>query len=192
MLGSSLNLVRRLSPRFRRWGSCVLAGLLSVGSGTTATSTRNQTLSAAISPNGKLSVPGSVALISAGGPTFPAFTGTLIVSYRARTTPGGSGAITLQITSDFSPAGGPSGSGGDLTYTCTGASLGTNCSGVQAAGTLSATPLVTIPASACTGGGGVCSVADPNTAQANFVLANYPAFQTGTYSAVLTFVISAT
>jgi hypothetical protein len=50
---------------------------------------------------------------------------------------------------------------------------------------------VTIPSSACTGGGGACSAADPNTATVGFSLLNDPNYQTGNYTAVVTFTISA-
>ena len=54
------------------------------------------------------------------------------------------------------------------------------------------TLVVVIPGQACTGGGGACSSADPNSVSINFVLSNDPGYQTGTYSAQLTFTISAT
>ena len=79
-----------------------------------ANKTATQTLSASISAIGKLSVPAS-ATLTGGGPTFPSFTASVTVSYRIRTTPSGSGSITGQVTSNFSPAGGPSAAAGDLT-----------------------------------------------------------------------------
>ena len=157
-----------------------------------ATATATQSIQGEIDPAGKLSVPATLTLTSAGGPTFPSFTGSATVSYRARTTPTGSGAITAQVTSNFSPTGGPSASAGDLTYTCSGSTLGTNCSGTQTASTASATPVLTIPSSACTGGGGSCSASDPNTMQVNFTLTNRVTYKTGTFSAQVTFSISAT
>jgi len=51
--------------------------------------------------------------------------------------------------------------------------------------------VLTVGAGVCTGGGGSCSTNDPNTVQTSFTLADNPAYGTGTYSAVLTFTISA-
>ena len=156
-----------------------------------ASSSTTQTLSAQINAIGKVSVPASLALTSAGT-TFVAYSGNLIVSYRARTTAAtGSGSLTMRATADFSPAGGPSIAGGQLTYTCSAASLGVACSGTQTASTASQTSVVTLGASLCTGGGGSCSAANPNTVQSTFTLSNNPAYKTGTYSATLTFTISA-
>jgi len=155
------------------------------------TGTTTQTLSAQINAIGKVSVPGSLILTSAGT-TFVAYSGNLNVSYMVRTTQTtGSGSLTLRATADFSPAGGPSISGGQLTYTCSAASLGAACSGTQTTSTASQTNVVTLGASFCTGGGGSCSSASPNTVQSTFTLSNNPAFKTGTYSATLTFTISA-
>lgn len=158
---------------------------------TSGTGTTTQTLSAQLFPIGKLAVPIGLPLASSGT-TFVAFSGALAVSYRVRTTPAGAGAITVQATSDFSPAGGPSVSAGDLTYTCSGASLGASCSGSQTVSAAVQTPVLTIPAGVCTGGGGACSASDPNSVQVNFVLTNDPGFSTGTYTAQLIFTISAT
>ena len=155
-----------------------------------ATGTTTQTLSAEIDAIGKVSVPASVTVTNAGT-TFVAYSGNLTVSYRARTTAStGSGSLTLQATADFSPAGGPSIAGGQLTYTCSAATLGAACSGTQTASTSSQTSVVTMGAGLCTGGGGSCSSVNPNTVQNTFTLSDNPAFKTGTYSATLTFTIS--
>jgi hypothetical protein len=115
------------------------------------------------------------------------------VSYQVRTTPGGSGGkITLQVTNDFSPTGGPTAASGALTYVCGGANLGTACSGTQTASTTTSTPVLTVPASACTGGGGACSSQNPNSMNLTFTLTDNPVYPTGTYSANITFTISAT
>jgi hypothetical protein len=156
-----------------------------------ATGTTTQTLSAQIDAIGKLSVPASLNVTTAGT-TFVAYSGALSVSYRARTTAAtGSGSLTLKATADFSPAGGPSISSGQLTYTCSAATLGAACSGTQTASTAAQTSVVTLGAGLCTGGGGSCSSVNPNTVQTTFTLSNNPAFKTGTYSATLTFTISA-
>jgi hypothetical protein len=155
------------------------------------TATATQTLTASLSPIGKVSVLASLSLTHAGT-TFVAFTGSIPVSFRARTNPGGSGAITVQATSDFSPSGGPSVASSVLTYTCSGATLGTACSGTKTVSTSTQTSVLTIPASACTGGGGACSASDPNSVSVNLTLTDDPSYSTGSYSALLTFTISAT
>jgi hypothetical protein len=138
-----------------------------------------------------LQVGANLALVGSGT-LFTAFSASMSASYRIRTTPSGSGSMTVRATSDFSPAGGPAISTGVLTYTCSGATLGTACSGQQTVST-GATPVVTVPAARCTGGGApYCSSSNPNSVSLNFVLVNDPQYQTGSYSAILTFTISAT
>jgi hypothetical protein len=68
--------------------------------------------------------------------------------------------------------------------------LGTACSGTQTLSTTSTTPVVTFPASACTGAG--CPGTSPQSVQVHFTLVNSTQYKTGTYSAGLTFTISAT
>jgi hypothetical protein len=162
-----------------------------------ATLTTTQTLKAVISPLGGLfSFPNSVTLTKTGT-TFTNFTGSLTIQYDARTTQStGGGSITVKATSDFTPTGGPSiasppSTGDALTYACSGASLGTNCSGTQTVSTTTSTNVVTLSASECTGGGGSCSSASPNTVTLNFTLTDDPVYKTGSYSATLTFTISA-
>ena len=156
-----------------------------------ATNSTTQTLSASVAANGKLSVPASLTLSTVGS-TFVAYSGSLTVSYLVRTTAStGNGSITMTASADFGPAGGPSISGGQLTYLCSGANLGTACSGPLTVSTSSQTNVVTIGAGVCTGGGAPCSASNPNSVQTTFTLSNNPAYKTGTYSATLTFTISA-
>jgi hypothetical protein len=162
-----------------------------------ATLTTTQTLTAIIDPEGGLfSFPNSVTL-SKTGATFANFTGNLTIQYRERTTQStGGGSITVEATADFTPTNGPSiasppSTGDALTYTCSGATLGTNCSGTQTVSTTTATNVVTFSASECTGGGGSCSSSSPNTVTVNFTLTDDPKYYTGSYSATLRFTISA-
>lgn len=154
-----------------------------------------QTVTIQVSPLGNLSsVPASVTLAQ---PTIPftSFTKTITISYQARTTPSGGGAITMQVTTDFSAAGsgGPSVANGDLTYTCGAADLGTSCgSSPITASTTTQTNVVQIPSSACTGGGTPCSSTNTNSVTMNLSLADTPALTSGTYTAALTFTISST
>jgi hypothetical protein len=156
-----------------------------------ATSTATQSLSASLSAIGKVSVPSSLSLTHVGT-TFAGYSAALSVSYRVRTSPSGGGSITVQAGSDFTPAGGPLLSSGNLTYTCSGSTLGTGCSGTQTVSTTTATPVLTIPASACTGGGGSCSGSNPNSVSVNLSLTDNTSYATGAYSTQVTFTISAT
>lgn len=156
---------------------------------TSATTT--QTLSAQISALGTVSLPGSVSLFASGA-AFSSFTGTLLISNRVRTTSAGSAAITVTASAEFSPAGGPTIASGALSYSCSGATIGTACSGSQTVSTSLQTPVLSIGSSSCTGGGGACSAVDPNTVSLSLTLTNSPDYQTGSYSGQLTFVISAT
>jgi hypothetical protein len=156
-----------------------------------STGTGNQTLSAIIDPIGSITAPASASLTS-GATTFKPFTGNVTVNYQARTSPSGGGTVTLSVSSDFTPTGGPSAAAGALAYTCSGATLGTACSGSQTASTTAQTPVLTLPASACTGGGGACSSQNPNSVNLSFTLTDNPAYATGSYSAQVTFTISAT
>jgi len=137
--------------------------------------------------------------LSKAGTLFGSYTGTVTVQYRARTTAAtGTGSITVKMTTDFTPTGGPSvatppTAGDALTYTCTGATLGSNCAGTQTVSTGVGTNVVTaIPAASCTGGGSPCTTADPNTVNLKFSLTDDPKYKTGSYSATLTFTISVT
>jgi hypothetical protein len=154
-----------------------------------ASVTLTQSVSAQIAPVAKLAVPSAVPLLPSGA-AFQPFSGTLTLNYRVRTTGSGNGMITLQVTSDFSPDGGPSAASGALTYVCTGGTLGTPCTGRQTANTISQSPVVTLPPAACTGEGAACSGRNPNSIQVNFSLANDSGIGTGNYSAQITFVIS--
>lgn len=167
----------------------VAVGVLVTLAAQAATSTTTQSISIQISPYSKLSVPGTLTLVM-GGTAFQTFSGTSTVSYKARTAPGGSGTVTVQATSDFSPSGGPSVTAGAITYTCGAAGLGTQCSGSQTLSTSSQTTVVTLPASACTGGGGSCSASNPNTVSVTFTSADTPSLKTGSYTAQFTFTIS--
>lgn len=188
MLLRTASTIRRLRGP---WLPRLFVGALAIGHGIGGTGSVNQTLRATLPPIAKVSVPASLNL-TAGATRFAPFSGTLAVSYRARTTPGGSGTITVRVTSDFIPTGGPSAAAAALSYTCGSASLGTPCSGTQTASTTVQTPVLTLPASACTGGGGACSASDPASVNLNLTLTDNPGYATGSYSAQLTFTISAT
>jgi hypothetical protein len=182
----------------------LVAGLIVVGLAPmkvhAQTTLGTQTLNLITQPDGLLyGFPTSVTL-SKVGTVFNKFTGTVTIQYRARTTAStGTGSITVKASADFVCASGgpciatPPTAGDSLTYTCTSATVGSNCSGTQTVSTTAATNVVTaIPAGTCTGGGSPCTTADPNTVILNFSLTDDPKYKTGSYSAILTFTISAT
>ena len=158
-----------------------------------------QTLNLTLNPAGLLyGFPSSVTL-SKAGTIFSSYTGSLTIQYKVRTSSSGTGSVTVQATTDFPCASGgpciatPPSAGDALTYTCSGATLGSNCSATQTVSTSTATSVVaSIPTLSCTGGGSPCSSANPNTVTVNFTLTDDPKYKTGTYTATLTFTISAT
>jgi hypothetical protein len=129
-------------------------------------------------------------LTSAG--SFANYTGATNYTYKIRTSKvGGTGNVTLQITADFSPAGGPSvatppSAGDALNYTCTTVAPATACAGSQTAATGSATGVATFGADAkSTAAGNSGNTVD-------WALTNDPQYATGSYQATATFTISAT
>jgi hypothetical protein len=112
------------------------------------------------------------------------------IQFKVRNTQSsGAGSITVKAT-EFTPTTGPKIASGSMTYSCSAPSVGAACSGTQTLSTTSTTPVVTFPASACTGAG--CPGTSPQSVQVLFTLANSTQYKTGTYSAGLTFTISAT
>ena len=155
-----------------------------------ATAVATQSLNATVNPAWAMSVQASAGLTH-GQQAFQPYQANVPLNYQVRTTPTGGGKITLQVTNDFAPAGGPSVSNGVLTYTCGSATLGSPCSGTQTASTAAQTLVVNLPSSACTGGGGACTAQDPNSVTLTFSLTDDPVYATGSYSAHITFTISA-
>jgi hypothetical protein len=153
-----------------------------------ATGTTN--LSVTVGPEAGLQVTTSTTTLTAAGTVFNPYSGTTNLSYKIRTTQStGSGSVTLKVTSDFS-AGGPSVTtppsvGDALTYTCTAAAPGTPCSGSQTASVSSATSVATFGAGASSSNAG-------NAASTIWSLTNDPVYKTGSYSATVTYTISAT
>ena len=150
----------------------------------------SQSLSTQVSAYGEVSVNASFPLYTSGT-AFQAYTGSVTVNYKARTSTGGGGSLTVRAGSDFSPSNGPTVASGLTALTCSGATLGTGCSGSQTLSLSVDRPVVTLPAGACTGGGGACSNSDPNLVTLNFSLGNRPQYKTGNYTASLIFTVSA-
>lgn len=122
--------------------------------------------------------------------TFAPYTATTPFTYYIRTSAsGGSGTITLKITSDFSPSGGPSvasppNTGDALTYANTISAPGTAAGG-QTAATTGGTPVASFGAAAYSAIAG-------NTGSVAWSLTNDPKYASGSYAATATFTISAT
>jgi len=200
-------IVLRLWAMICRWKTCaallravvalLLLPIFSQAQVLSPSAVTTQTLQANIVPLGGLFTVTSALPLTKTSATFNGFTGAMTLSYRARTSQfTGQATITVKATADFAPAGGPSianppSAGDKFTYTCGGATLGTSCSGTQTVSTTSATNVVSIGASACTGGGAPCSTANPNSANVTFTLTNDTKYKTGSYSATLTWTISA-
>jgi len=148
------------------------------------------TLSVAVGPEASLTVTtGTTSLATSSGTFADAFTGSTSLTYLIRTTKTtGSGTITVKISTDFSPTGGPSvgtppSTGDALTYTCTVSTPGTPCSG-----SLTAAATAT---SVGTFGAGASSAKAGNSASLAWSLTDDPVYATGTYTATATFAISA-
>jgi hypothetical protein len=187
-----------LATRQMRMGLVLLVFLLAPVGMRAVTATVTQTLQVTIAPQGAFTTTAYNMPLTKTGTLFnSSFAGVLNLLYRARTgTSITTAGITVKASTEFSPAGGPSiasppTAGDALTYTCSGAALGTPCAGTQTVGTTTATRVVTFPASACTGGGLPCSSADPNGVTLNFTLTDDPKYKSGSYNATLQFTISA-
>jgi hypothetical protein len=154
--------------------------------GTTGTTT----MSVAVAAEGGLTVNTTTTTFTESGANFSPYTGTTSLTYYIRTTPtSGSGSIVLKVTTDFSPSGGPSvgtppTSGDALKYTCTVSSPGTACSGSQTSSTSSTTSVGTFGADAHSTFAG-------NSASVAWTLTNDPVYKVATYTATVTFTISA-
>jgi len=166
--------------------ACAMLALAGLALGQTST------LTVAVNPEAALSITAATTPLATTGTNFGTpFTGTTTMNYLIRTSAkSGTGTITLQITSDFSGAGGPSvgtppTAGDALAYTCAVSAPGTPCSGTQTAATKAATAVGSFGAGASTAKAG-------NAASVGWSLTDDPAYATGTYAATATFTISAT
>lgn len=153
--------------------------------------TGTSTLSVTVGPEAAIAVNTSTTNFTEGsGGSFADFSANTAFTYWIRTSSAGSGgSITVKITSDFSPAGGPSvaspASGDAMTYTCTVQSPGTACSGAQTASTSSATAVAGFGQSANS------AKAGNSTNSVTWDLPNDPTYAANSYSATATFTISA-
>ena len=150
--------------------------------GQTVTATGTTSLSATVSAEASLAV-GDTPAFTPGSTSFGNFTGSTTLTYKIRTTKtGGSGSITALVTGDFGAGpSAPSVAGGALKFTCT-SDLGTPCSGSPTASTSTATEVVHFDAN---------THGNDKHATVYWVLLNDPQYETGRYSATVTFTISA-
>jgi len=166
----------------------VLLITASVGLAQSATGTSSVTVT--VGAEASLTVSSPTAL-TAVGTVFNNYTGTTTVTYLVRTTKvGGSGSISLEVTTDFSPAGGPSvatppTAGDALKYTCTAAAPATGCTGTQTASTTVTSPVATFGTDAH------ATSSPASTATTSWTLTNDPVYKTGSYAATVTYTISA-
>ena len=140
---------------------------------------------------------GTTTLTNTG--LFTNYTGTTNLTYYIRTTQTtGGGTLQLEVTTDFGGAGCSGGpcvgtpptAGDALGYTCTVAAPGNGgtvnaCSGTVNASTTAQTNVGTFLA-------GSSSLKAGNTASVAWALTDDPKYKTGTYTATVTFTISAT
>ena len=156
---------------------------LGAGTGTTS-------VSVAVAAEAALTAITGTSTLTSSGTNFSTYTGTTSLTYFIRTTPtSGSGSIVLKVTTDFAPTGGPSvaspPTGTDaLTYNCTVSSPGTACTGPLTAKTTATTSVATFGADAHSAFAG-------NSASVSWSLTNDPVYKVGTYTATVTFTISA-
>ena len=178
----------------KRSGRTILIAVVLGVSGAYAQSfntTGTTSMSVTVGAEASLAVNTATTTLTTSGGIFAAFTGSTSLTYKIRTTQStGTGSITLKVTTDFSPANGPSvatpPNGSDtLTYTCTAAAPGTACSGTQTSSTTSQTSVTTF-------GAGANSALAGNSASVSWTLANDPQYKTGSYTATVTFTVSAT
>jgi hypothetical protein len=142
-----------------------------------------------VGPEAALSVSATTPLTT-GTTLFDDYTGTTLFSYKIRTTRvGGSGSITAQVTTDFSTGSGPSvaappSAGDALQYVATLAGPATAASGTLTASTTATTGVGTFSANARSAKAG-------NSGSLVWSLTNDPRYETGEYTATVTFSISA-
>jgi hypothetical protein len=150
----------------------------------------NTSLTVTVGPEAALTINNATTNLTSTGTNFSSYSGTTGFTYFIRTTQtGGTGSIQLQITSDFSPANGPSvasppTSTDKLAYNSTVSTPGTAASAGQTASTSATTPVATFGANARSAYAG-------NSGSVVWALTNDPLYYTGSYAATATFTISA-
>lgn len=158
------------------------------------TTTVSGTVAVNVNPEAALTIQTPALTLTQTGNNFTDYSGTTNFTYFIRTTAtGGTGSIVLEVTSDFGPSGGPSvatppTASDFLYYTCTVPSpthgTATPCSGTIDAKTSATTNVAGFGADARSPKAGVAS-------SVTWGLSNDPLYGTGTYTATVTYTISA-
>ena len=149
-----------------------------------AQSTATTTLSVTVTSAATISIGNSSTALTASS-TWGDYTGTTTGTVLMRTSSsGGSGSVTVEITSAFASGGPPV---SDLTYTCSvdEDSEATACSGPVTASDSSGTSVLSMGADGHTADSG-------DTFSVDWNLKNLPSYTPGSYSATATFTVSAT
>jgi len=160
-------------------GLCFFAAASALNAQVLRTGTTTVTANVAADASITVSTPTNLT----AGVAFAPFTGSTTVTFSIRTTKvGGSGSITLQAA-EFTTAGGPLVSAGNLTYSCSGTpSVGTKCAGPITASTATATTVLSAV--------GADAKANAQVVNVDWTLANSPSFSTGSYSSTVTFTLA--
>lgn len=153
-----------------------IIGCVSATAGTYSQTLSTQSISLTLATAAKVSVPSTMPVTTVGT-TFQNFTGSETVNFKARTTQAGSATLTVLGSAYFGLT--------TVTYTCSGATLGTACTGTRTVSTSAGTPVVAVGASECVGTG--CSSASPATVTMNFSMVNNPTYPTGSYSGTIVY-----
>lgn len=170
--------------------ACVLLSFANAAQAQFATN-GNGSVAVSVAAEAAIHIDTASVTLTSSGTNFADYTGNTAFTYKIRTgATAGTAGITLQVTSDFTGTGGPSvansGTTGDtLSYTCTVSAPANSCSGSQISSTTAATPVSTFGANARSAKAG-------NSGSVSWTLINDPAYAVGTYTAVVTYTISAT
>lgn len=160
------------------------------------TATGTTTLSCTVGAEAGLTVV-ATSTMTLVGTNFANFTASTALTYYVRTSGStGAGSITSKVTTDFSPTGGPSvatppTAGDALTYTSSGTAPGSNGTGavMAFAGVIASTSAQT---NVATFGADNRTSSAGNSEAVAWTLTNDPKYKTGSYTATVTFTISAT
>jgi hypothetical protein len=164
-------------------------GLALLCAASTALAQATATATVTVGAEAGLTVSATPPLTKSGGPFGP-FTGTTNLMYYVRTSQGsGSSSIVAKVTSDFSPINGPSAGAGDLKYTCAVSAPGSGGTATPCSGLIVASP--GNPTAVASFGPDARSSITGNSASVQWTLNNSPSFKAGSYSATVTFTISA-
>jgi len=159
------------------------------GLGTTAPTA---TVAVAVNAEAALTIQTTALTLTQTGSNFADYTGTTGFTYFIRTKEsGGTGSIVLQVTTDFSNGSGntpsvaaPPTNTDTLKYSCSVPSPATACTGPVQASTTATTSVASFGTAAHSPKAGVAS-------SVSWVLSNDPLYPTGTYTATITYTISA-